>query len=323
VHPILLSVRAVALCVAVVICFAASADAAGTCTFDTSGATMRLMGDCTTDATLLIPEGMTLDGRGFTIAATDPVGGHFVGAVVMNGGGAASIVNTHITAQALTDVCDGGPSRLRGIFFDGATGTIRGNRISDVNQGPSQCQEGNAIEVRNLLDDEDLTVQIDHNVVQGYQKTGIVITGGVDAWIHDNRIGASANQELLPTNGIQIGYGAWALVTDNQIAGNSWIGYPATADAATAVLLFRAAPGTTVTGNTIRGNADIAIYIAADDVVVQGNEVIDEGPDLGGYDVGIGDYGTGNRVDGNTVRGYRIPQESLTGVAAKTIATLQ
>jgi hypothetical protein len=257
-----------------------------------SGATMRLVGDCTTDATLLIPEGMTLDGRGFTIAATDPVGGHFVGAVVMNGGGAASIVNTQITAQALTDVCDGGPSRLRGIFFDGATGTIRGNRISELNQGPSRCQEGNAIEVRNLLGDEDLTVQIDHNAVEGYQKTGIVITGGVDAWIHDNRVGASANQELLPANGIQIGYGAWALVTDNQIA-----------------------------GNTIQGNADIAIYIAADDVVVQGNEVIEEGPDLGGYDVGIGDYGTGNRVDGNTVRGYRSPQDSLTGLAEMAIAS--
>jgi len=311
--------RAALVCVLLLV--AASADAAGTCQFESVGATERLLGDCATDSTILIPDGATLDGAGFTITAIDPAGRHFAGAVVMNAGTDASIVNTRITTTALADVCDGGPARLRGVFFDGARGTIRGNTVIDLNQGPSRCQEGNAIEVRSLAEEDDsATVEIDHNVIDRYQKTGIVVTGSVDAWIHDNQIGTSANQERLPANGIQIGYGAWALVERNRIAGNSWIGFPSTTDGATAVLVFRAAPGTTISGNTIEGNADIGIYVAADEVTVVGNQVIEQGADRGGYDVGIGDYGVGNRISGNTVRGYQVPYDSLAGSAAKTIA---
>ncbi len=284
---------------------------------------MRLAGDCTTDTTIVIPDGYTLDGADFTITAVDPVGGHFRGAVVTNGGAAAAIVNARITTQGLVDVCDGGPSRLRGVFFDRAAGTIRGNTIAGISQGLSRCQEGNAIEVRSLGGDGNVFVEIDHNAIETFQKTGIIVTGGVDAWIHDNTIGASSSQATVPANGIQIGYGAWALVQENRIAGNSSTGFPARADAATAVLLFHPAPGTTVSGNIIEGNADVGIYVAADSAIVEGNEVVEEGADLGGYDVGIGDYGAGNRITGNTVRGYQIPYDSLARAASKTVAGLR
>ncbi len=309
------------LLLAALIVASSSADAATTCAFDVTGTTMALTGDCTTDATLLIPDGFTLDGRNFTITATDPGGDHFRGAVVANAGASASIVDTRITALALADVCDSGPGRLRGVFFDGASGAIRRNIVTGLNQGVSRCQEGNAIEVRSLARGEQaVTVEIDHNVIEGYQKSGVVATGDVDVWIHHNRIGASAAQESVAANAVQVGYGAWAFLSENRIAANTWSGFPATTDAATAVLLFRAAPGTTVTGNTIEGNGDVGIYISADGVVVSGNEVVKEGPDRVGYDIGIADYGTGNRVTGNTVRGYQVPYDTLAGRRKSEVA---
>ena len=122
-----------------------------TCTFTTSGTTMTLNGDCTTDETILIPDGYTLDGNGHTITAVDPSGGHFLGAVVKNAGSTAHVKNLTVTALGLANVCDppGPPdNRLRGILFDGASGSITNNTtVVNINQGASGCQEGNAIEV--------------------------------------------------------------------------------------------------------------------------------------------------------------------------------
>ena len=44
------------------------------CVFTTSGMTMTLTADCTTDHTILVPQGYTLDGNGNSITAVDPVG---------------------------------------------------------------------------------------------------------------------------------------------------------------------------------------------------------------------------------------------------------
>lgn len=83
------------------------------CTFTTVGETMTLNGDCTTDSTIVIPDGFTLDGAGHTITAVDPVAGHFLGAVVRNGGARAAVTNLSVTASGLINVCDAGADRLR------------------------------------------------------------------------------------------------------------------------------------------------------------------------------------------------------------------
>src|SRR6266540_3206520 len=82
------------------------ASATTTCTFTTSAATMTLDADCTTDQTILVQDGFTLDGAGHTITAVDPAGGHFVGAVVKNGGTTAHVTNLGVTASGLANVCD-------------------------------------------------------------------------------------------------------------------------------------------------------------------------------------------------------------------------
>src|SRR5688500_12645370 len=80
--------------------------AATDCSFSTSGRTLRLRADCTTDQTLVVPHGFTLDGRGRTITAVDPPGGHFVGAVIRNGGSMAHVRRVRISASGLSDTCD-------------------------------------------------------------------------------------------------------------------------------------------------------------------------------------------------------------------------
>jgi hypothetical protein len=289
------------------LCSAASSEALSTCQFEADGTTLVLTGDCTTDQSIVIPDGMTLDGRHFTITAMDPPAAAFEGAVIVNGGARASIVNARIMAILARPVCHEGAARLRGIFFDGASGTILGNVIEGINQGTSPCHEGNAIEVRHVVGTGAIvTVEIAGNRVEDFQKSGIVVSGDVYAWIHGNELGASATQSSVAANGVQVGFGAKALIERNVIAGNSW-----SIDAkwaATAVLLFGSAPGTVVRDNDIDGNADIGIHIQADLATVDGNRLFESGDD-GFYDVGIGNYGTGNSVTSNRIRGYSTPYD--------------
>ena len=76
---------------------------------------MRLAADCSTSASIVIPDGETLDGGGHTIYAVDAAGTSFSGGVLVARGGAASVVNTGISAINLTGECHTGAERLRGI----------------------------------------------------------------------------------------------------------------------------------------------------------------------------------------------------------------
>ncbi len=292
------------------------------CTFTTSGTTMKLDGDCTTDDTIIIPDGFTLDGRGHTITAVDPAGGHFTGAVVQAGGSTAHITNLVVEASGLANVCDGGDDRLRGIMFEGASGSITHSTVRNINQGPSGCQEGNAIEVRNAPFDgthpNTQTVEISHNVVEDYQKTGIVANGDVSVVVSHNDIGESATQDNLAANSLQIGFGATGSATHNWIDGNQWKG---TSDyAATAILIYQA-DGVNVSKNNIRGNSDIGIYIYGNNGTYNNNRVFDEGADHpnSSYDYGIGNWGSDNEVTNNKVKGFDVPYDGVTGGKNKSI----
>ncbi|HXE76603.1 MAG TPA: right-handed parallel beta-helix repeat-containing protein [Candidatus Xenobia bacterium] len=303
---------------------AAPALASAQCTFTTVGTTMYLDADCTTSSTILVPDGYTLDGNGFTITAVDPSGDHFKGAVIKNAGWTAHVTNLTITTSNLANACDAGGDRLRGILFESASGTITHTTVFNLNQGASGCQEGNAIEVRNAPFDgthpNTQTVEILHNKLSSWQKTGIVANGDVSVRIAFNAVGASATQENLAANSIQLGFGALGTVEHNDIAGNSWLGWSPTSDfAATAVLVFDGGPGIVIQRNNImEGNADVGIYFQANNGTVDNNRVFETGPDAG-YDIGIGDYGTGNSVTNNKVRAYVMPYDGVVGGRNKTI----
>jgi hypothetical protein len=296
-------------------------------TLTASGA--KLKADCQTDTSILIPHGTTLNGNGFTITAVDPSAGHFLGAVVRNAPGATSVSVTNLIVDTanLTNACDDGNDRLRGIMFDDASGNITNNKVLHINQGPSGCQEGNAIEVRNFTSATVRTATVSGNRVYAYQKGGIIVNGTVSATVSNNIVGESATQANLAANGIQIGFGAQGNVSANQIEGNTWLGFDAETSnySATAVLLYQSAAGTKVSGNLINlvdGNADVGIYVFADSVSVSSNRVYDWGADVAGadpdYDIGIANPGNLNGgIDNvftkNKVRCYQDAYDNVTG----------
>lgn len=303
-----------------------SAHAATTCDFTTVGNVLTLNGDCTTDSTILIPDGMTLNGNDYTITAVDPSGNHFRGGVVKNGGPTASVMNVTIDTDNLVNACDGGDDRLRGILFQGASGSIMHNTIMNINQGPSGCQEGNAIEVRNEPFDNThpntLSVEIAHNSVVDYQKTGIVVNGDVNASVHHNAVSASATQANLAANSVQFGFGATGSITQNNIAGNQWLG--PSDFSATAILLY-ASENVSVTKNIINGNSEIGIYNYGSGTIIDNNKVSDEGVDTAthGYDYGIGNWGDNALVTNNKVKGFDNPYDGVTGGKNKSIPGAQ
>lgn len=208
-----------------ILILASTSVAATNCTFTTVGFTMTQNGDCTTDATIPVPNGFTLDGAGHTITAEDPVGGHFLGAVVKNAGPFAVVKNLTINTNLLANVCDAGGDRLRGILFDGASGIIKNNTILNINQGISGCQERNGIEVRNApftTGGVDVLVWISGNTITNYQKTGIVTNGSVAATIVGNVVTGAGPIDYIAQNGIQIGFGGTAIVQENQVSGNDY-----------------------------------------------------------------------------------------------------
>lgn len=304
---------------AALLSLAPPAEAATTCTFTVVGSVMTLNADCTTDAAIIVPDGFTLNGNGFTITAVDPAGGHFKGAVVMNGGATAFVSNLTVEALALANVCDAGANRLRGIMFEGASGSITHVTVKNINQGPSGCQEGNAIEIRKAPFDgthpDTATVTVSHSTLTGWQKTGIVANGDVFATIVHNTIGASATQANLAANSVQFGFGGGGILQHNHIEGNIWT--TNTSWASSAVLVYLAAP-VNVSKNNIGGNADVGIWIESNYAVVDNNRVFEDGPD-GYYDIGIGSWGTNNLVTNNKVRGYDVPYDGVTGGKNKAV----
>ncbi len=228
------------------------------CRFSTSGKKMTLLTDCITDDTIHIPNGWTLDGAGHTITGVDPENGHFVGAVVANGGKVAHVRNLTVTVDDLADVCDADDDRLRGILLDGAAGTITNSRAIDINQGTSGCQEGNGIEVRNAPFDgrgRDLVVTISNNVITGYQKTGIVANGSVAVLIDRNTVTGAGPIDYIAQNGVQVGFGGAGLVSRNTISRNNYTG----PDRACGILFFQAGPVAQVANNFSGNERNVCI----------------------------------------------------------------
>ena len=233
------------------------------CLVDVSGSnpTMyTLLSDCTTDHTIVVPQhagGTTFDGNHHSITAVDPAGGHFKGAVVQAQAGSNVMIvkNTTVQASNLQTACDGGVDRLRGILFDGVRGTITNNVVTNIEQTANGdgCQEGNAIEARNepfTTAGPDKAVVITNNMITQYQKSGIVANGSVAATITNNSVTGDGPITFIAQNGIQVGFGATAVVKMNSSSGNN---YTPKSDLACGLLLFQA-DGVKASSNNLFNN---------------------------------------------------------------------
>lgn len=298
---------------------AASAFGATDCTFTTVGSEMTLNADCTTDSTISIPNGFTLDLNQNTITGVDPAGGHFVGAVVKNGGAKAEITNGTISVSNLTNVCDAGDNRLRGVMFQGASGSISNLNVLNISQGASGCQEGNAIEVRNFGDAADtISVTIDSNTVTGYQKTGILANGDVNVTITNNTVTGKGAIGYIAQNGIQIGYGGTGMVKRNTVTGNSYTGNSTVSGG----ILVVGGPGyggafcigVQIMQNTVRNN-DVGVYISqyeadfsapavSTNIKVVNNTISNQAVSNGYvYQAGVSDVGNNDKIINNAISG--------------------
>lgn len=293
-----------------------------TCTFTNAGTTMTLDADCTTDSSILIPEGFTLDGASHSITGVDPVGGHFVGGVVQSAGTEAHVTNLQVSVSGLANTCDGGPARLRGILFDGASGSITNNVVTGINQGPSGCQEGNGIEVRNFGSFAGtIRVTIDGNTISDYQKTGIIVNGDTEGTITDNTVNGGGPVGYIARNGIQIGFGAKAMVKRNTVSGNSYTGSSAVSGGILVVggpfydPAFTAfSTGDQIMQNTLSNN-DVGVYISqynadlsapatATNIKVVGNTISNSAKTNGFvYQAGVSDVGNNDKIINNTISG--------------------
>lgn len=307
---------------------AACVVASAACTFTTVKKTMTLTGNCTTTVSIAVPNGFTLDGAGYTITAVDPFSGHFKGAVIQNAGAVANVTNVTVTASGLLDVCDGGADRLRGVLFDGASGSITNVKAININQGASGCQEGNAIEVRNFGASATTNrVTIDGNTATGYQKTGIVANGDVDATITNNTVDGLGPVGYIARNGIQIGFGGTGMVKRNTVSGNSYTG----TDVSGGILIV-GGPGyggdfcvnvqvdkNIVTGNDVgvflsQYEADFSAPATATNIKVVNNEIRNNAVNNGLiYQAGVSDVGNNDKIIANTISGAGYDPNTIFG----------
>ena len=328
-NSILIRQKVLILTAAVAFLLAATVVASAACTFTTVKKTMTLTGSCTTTSSIIIPNGFTLDGAGYTITAMDPIGDHFRGGVIENGGAVANVTNVTVTVSGLANVCDAGDDRLRGVLFDGASGSITNVKALDINQGASGCQEGNAIEVRNLGASATTNrVTIDGSTATGYQKTGIVANGDVDATITNNTVDGLGPVGYIARNGIQIGFGGTGMIKRNSVAGNSYTG----SSTVSGGILVVGGPGyggdfcvnIQIDKNVVTGN-DVGVYLSqyeadfsapafATNIKVVNNEISNNAVNNGYiYQAGVSDVGNNDKIVANTISGIGYDPNTIVG----------
>ncbi|WP_375769604.1 right-handed parallel beta-helix repeat-containing protein [Archangium gephyra] len=237
------------------------------CLFSLEDGRLSLAADCTTDATLLIPDGYTFDGAGHTVTVVDPPGQAFKGAVIRNRGATARVRGVTVTASGLKDLCFLGAEGLRGIWLEGASGEVVDSEVNGLLKGTdSGCQDGFGIEVSNGdASRGPFRVEVLRNRVSAFLKNGIVASGAVEVTLADNTVEGGGPVASVARNGILVHNGARARVTGNRVSGNAYTGASATGTGIV-VKVDPGAPlvsGLVVEGNTFTDN-DIGIYLFQD-----------------------------------------------------------
>lgn len=182
---------------------------------------------------------------------------------------------------------------------------------------PNGSQHGVAVYYRALATGT-ATGNVSGNTIWNYQKGGITVNGaGATVSVTNNTVTGLGPVDFIAQNGIQVGYGATAVVTKNNVSGNSYTGHNWVSGGIIVVggpyYGYPYTVGTQIVGNTIVGN-DVGVYLSNWDIsgppatptnVKVINNVIDgteaENPD---YQAGISDLGNNDKLIANTITGY-------------------
>jgi parallel beta-helix repeat protein len=169
----------------------------------------------------------------------------------------------------------GGPcdSIRYGVRVDnGGSATIHKNHITSIRDNPfSGCQNGNGVQVGRQFEGQTGSATIKDNLIDNYQKTGVVIDNtGSSGKVENNTFQGVGLTPAIAQNGIQVSRGADAALKGNDISGNVYT--PQTVSS-TGVLLFNAGD-VDVEDNKIYDN-DVNVYVdvSPGDVSVKSNEL--------------------------------------------------
>ena len=170
-----------------------------------------------------------------------------------------------------------------GIYFYGASGTIAGSAVTNINtyaeylSNPSSPPYGNGILVANGTTGIS-TVTISGNAIATYAKNGITcVFQGTTCKISNNQVSPLilSEEKLSSTasNGIEIGRGATGTISGNVVSGNVCVvgadcGGSVGSDLilgaqATGIVTYLASGAVPISGNTLTGN-DIGIELVGD-----------------------------------------------------------
>lgn len=185
-------------------------------------------------------------------------------------------INVEITGFTVAGPATGPLScagTLAGIIVrDDASAHIHQNHIKDIadddpgGSAPfSGCQHGIGILVGRVALGTNGSANIHDNLIDGYQKGGIVVSNSSSsATINNNTVTGFGAQDEIAQNGIQVSGGAVASVTGNTVTNHlcdhATCGPdPVNASQSAGVLLFDPGASTVVSGNTISNN-DMGVY---------------------------------------------------------------
>lgn len=178
--------------------------------------------------------------------------------------GARNVTIKHFTISGpLPDTLFCSLATRTGVKIDGGGSLLLShNHIREIRSASPLlrgCQNGIAVRAGSRADNTTGTVEADHNLIDTYQKGGIVVdNAGSYGNVHHNEIVGIGSQPVIGQNGIQISRGATADVDHNEVHDNIY----SLGGAGTGIILFEAnGSGLTVGYNDVYRNDDgISLY---------------------------------------------------------------
>ena len=170
------------------------------------GTSYQLNSDCLATSTIVVPNGATFDGNGFTITA----GGAFSGPVIASTPGDAlgatqlAVTDVHIVAALAKGPAQ--DSDLSGIAFYNAGGSVNNTTIDGLSRH-SSGNEGFGILVRNSTIGGGIDLTISGVTITNFQRAGIRLDGTTNANLSNVTIGRSDAPRANP-DGIEVSRGA-------------------------------------------------------------------------------------------------------------------
>lgn len=157
-----------------------------------------------------------------------------------------------------------------GIAFHNAGGTVTNNLIKNIMDTTfSGAQHGVGIYALND-DGVNRTIDVIHNTIEDFQKTGMAFTGnGLTVNIENNKVTGEGDTAVTAQNGIQISNGATGSVKNNEVKDMRYTGSGWSA----AGILIQNASGTVAVEDNKISDVQSGIYVVDSTANLDGNQI--------------------------------------------------